>query len=206
MRSLRVERGVRCTPNRPEGEPGRGAKRRATWLSECPRGGRVRRPGRGYACDGEGKFLTAGSLVTAWIVFGLISAVVAKARNANALQAFVIGILLGPFGLIFAFGLPSHNVSADPSGLPPGWRRECPYCKSQIQTDASVCRYCNRESDAVPFVPAECQAGRSHKWEESELYPGYIVCSRCETYAKDESQAVAVPIIIAEKGGATPNA
>lgn len=120
------------------------------------------------------------------ILCGFVAAIIAQARSANGLTAFLAGILLGPIGVLIAFGMPSYRGSADPSGLPPGLRRECPFCKSQIDRDATVCKFCQRASDAVlSSAGSTCKSGRAHKWEDSTLYPHYIVCSRCEVYAKE---------------------
>jgi hypothetical protein len=130
--------------------------------------------------------------VALWLICGLVSAIVASSRGANGCGAFLVGMLLGPFGIIIAFVMPAKArvaVKAARDGLPPAWLRECPACKSQIQVNATVCKFCQRESPAEDLeIDPPCAPGRKHKWEDSTLYPGFIVCRRCETYGQRDAQ------------------
>lgn len=127
------------------------------------------------------------AVVLIWFVCAFTAMIVAQSRNASAGLAFVLGLLLGPFGIVIAFVLKPRTavvVAAAAGAKPPGFERECPYCKSTIPTDASVCRYCQRESKAV-FRPVfeNCPNGRPHRFIASTQYPGYVVCRDCNEYA-----------------------
>ena len=61
-----------------------------------------------------------------WIVCGIGAAFVAQRRGANGCLWFGLGVLLGPFGLAFAFTSGSD--------------RYCPACKKGIHLDASNAR------------------------------------------------------------------
>lgn len=43
------------------------------------------------------------TLIVIWLLFGIVSAVVASGRGGNGCLYFGLGVLLGPFGLILAF-------------------------------------------------------------------------------------------------------
>ena len=63
------------------------------------------------------------------ILFGIGSALIANSRGANAHLWFMIGFLVGPFGLLFALLLCGQ---------------QCPHCKSRIHQDATVCPKCQK--------------------------------------------------------------
>ena len=66
-----------------------------------------------------------GGLIT-WLLFGIGTALIASSKGGNGCLWFGLGMLLGPFGLLFAVL----------SG------RQCPYCKSPIHKEAIRCPKC----------------------------------------------------------------
>jgi len=70
--------------------------------------------------------------VIIWILCGLAAAAVYSGKGGSPVSGFLIGILLGPIGLIIAL------ISG--SQLP-----KCPYCAERIQRDAKVCPHCRKE-------------------------------------------------------------
>ena len=53
---------------------------------------------------------------------------------------FVIGLLLGLLGVVVV-------LVAEPKGtnLPDKLRKQCPFCKEVIRSDAIVCKHCGRD-------------------------------------------------------------
>jgi predicted amidophosphoribosyltransferase len=79
-------------------------------------------------------------VILIWIVCGLGAAVVASNRGADGCLWFVLGVLFGPFGLLFAFTA--------------GQTKTCPPCQSQIPAKATRCPKCQAElGQAVPTGP-----------------------------------------------------
>ena len=68
--------------------------------------------------------------VIIWLIFGFASWFVASNRGGSGCLWFTLGILLGPIGLVLAF-------------LSGG--QQCPYCKSKIHPEATVCPKCRRD-------------------------------------------------------------
>jgi hypothetical protein len=66
-----------------------------------------------------------------WFICGIISAVIGS-RKGEGCAAFIIGVLLGPFGILFAI-------------FSKGNRKVCSFCKELIHREATVCPHCQRE-------------------------------------------------------------
>lgn len=66
-----------------------------------------------------------------WLLCGVIAAVIG-AKKGEGYLAFIVGLLLGPFGILAAIASK-------------GRRKQCPFCKEYIHRDAIVCPRCQRE-------------------------------------------------------------
>lgn len=67
-----------------------------------------------------------------WIACGLISAMIASGNGSSGCVFFILGILLGPIGIIIAL-------------LSSG--QKCPECGKKISNDAKTCPYCRTKFD-----------------------------------------------------------
>lgn len=64
-----------------------------------------------------------------WILFGVVTALIARNKGEPVITAFIVGIILGPIGLIIIFLIAG---------------KKCPYCKSRIHTEAIICPKCQQ--------------------------------------------------------------
>lgn len=89
-----------------------------------------------------------------WIIPIFIAANVWENKGGGKGAGVALGLFLGWLGvLIAAIATPSNAVKqqrAGSTGLSAAQSRECPFCKSSIRRDASVCPHCQRES--APWV------------------------------------------------------
>lgn len=74
--------------------------------------------------------LTVG-LITLWLLCAIAASAIG-ARKGEAIGAFIVGFIFGPFGILFA-------------ALSKGKRKHCPFCRELVHREASVCPSCQRE-------------------------------------------------------------
>jgi RNA polymerase subunit RPABC4/transcription elongation factor Spt4 len=115
-----------------------------------------------------------------WFVFAFVCASIWSNKGGSYGAGFVIGLFLGVIGLVIvAVAQPSGARAATQSaagGVGPAHpqqygtsiaSRTCPFCKSEIPPDATVCRFCQRESEPWHFMEGKAwvavdDAGREH--------------------------------------------
>ena len=78
-----------------------------------------------------------GGLIT-WLLFGIGTALIASSKGGNGCLWFGLGMLLGPFGLLFA--VLSGRLRRIGTFLK--IFHQCPYCKSPIHKEAIRCPKC----------------------------------------------------------------
>lgn len=59
------------------------------------------------------------------------------AKKGEGGEGFIVGVLLGPFGILFAL-------------FSKGDRKTCPHCRELIHRAATVCSHCQRDVGGVP--------------------------------------------------------
>ena len=69
-------------------------------------------------------------IVIIWLLFGFIAGIIGSKKGEGCL-GFIVGVLLGPFGILFAIFSKGNQVT-------------CPYCKELIKKDAIVCKHCGQ--------------------------------------------------------------
>ena len=114
-------------------------------------------------------------LMIFWILCGIGAGIAASNKGRSGCGWFILGILLGPFGILFAVLVapvsPMVTKQATPTPAPslpkPNLSDEtkiCPACAETIKLAATKCRYCGERFDAD-------QVTRDLAAHEEELAP-----------------------------------
>jgi hypothetical protein len=100
----------------------------------------------------------------AWLLSSILSAAVLSRYN-KAGTGFLLGLFLGPFGLLFALVMRSGESKKEDqkrhdeqmiamAELKSGQEstrpeRECPYCAENILAKAKVCKHCGKDVEPI---------------------------------------------------------
>jgi hypothetical protein len=104
-------------------------------------------------------------------IIGLIPAAIAHSKGHSFFSWWFFGAMLWIVAMPCAIMLKrTVNTSLE---------RVCPHCRSFIDKEATVCRYCQRESAVEGIMPepvGQCSAS-NHDWVQSELYVDWLKCA-----------------------------
>ncbi|ANL10295.1 hypothetical protein AMJ96_CH02647 [Rhizobium sp. N113] len=91
-------------------------------------------------------------IVFTWLICGVVTGIIASSKGRAGVGWFLIGCLLGIFGLILIACLPSlhssgtgatyHVADARPT-------KSCPDCGETVLQVANVCKHCGLRFDAL---------------------------------------------------------
>jgi hypothetical protein len=69
--------------------------------------------------------------VFVWLICGIIAAMIGAKKDTGC-AGFLVGVLLGPFGIVLALVMKGDRV-------------RCPYCRELMHKKATVCPHCQRD-------------------------------------------------------------
>ncbi|USA40210.1 YybS family protein [Pelagerythrobacter marinus] len=94
------------------------------------------------------------ALIVSAALFGVTAAIIAHVRGGDAIGAFVLGFLFGPFGVVWAYFLLADEDSHDARLIETGYRKLCPSCQEVARPKAEVCPHCRHDFTALDLRQA----------------------------------------------------
>ena len=89
------------------------------------------------------------------ILFGLITALIARAKGRNFIGWWIYGALSSPIAIFHALLMAPKKYAGRRRGLSSAARRRCPHCGEAIKLDVEVCPQCWRVLPAGGITPEE---------------------------------------------------
>jgi len=84
-----------------------------------------------------------------WIICGFIAAAIYKNKGRSAGAAFIVGVLLGPIGIILVLLSSNDTAALERQQLATGQAKKCPHCGEMIRPEATICRFCQQPVEAL---------------------------------------------------------
>jgi len=95
------------------------------------------------------------------LVLGLVGSWIGSKKDMGT-AGFLLGFFLGPVGLVIIAVLPPGQAQRDGVDRREGMR-QCAHCREYIRAEASVCRFCRR--DTIPVGDPVDERALDHQWE-----------------------------------------
>jgi hypothetical protein len=81
-------------------------------------------------------------IVSIWLIFGLISSLVAINKGRSGCGWLALGVVLGPIGFVLALAAGPNKVAVEEHALRSGDKKMCPHCAELIEPGAVKCEFC----------------------------------------------------------------
>lgn len=83
--------------------------------------------------------------IVLWLLCGIAAAVVYANKGRSAIAALLVGLLLGPVGVLLALLTPTDTAALERRQVARGELRRCPACAELVRPDAARCRHCGAD-------------------------------------------------------------
>lgn len=77
-----------------------------------------------------------------WLVCGIIAAIIGTNKGRSGCGWFLVGVLLGPLGIILALVVAKDTEEVEKRNIQSGEMKKCPFCAELVRKEAVVCKHC----------------------------------------------------------------
>ena len=113
-------------------------------------------------------------LLIIWICFGIASSMFMVSKGRSGCGGLLLGLLLGPVGLIIALATKKDEKALEMEKIKSGDNKKCPFCAEVVKKEAVVCKHCGRDLPKEEIeIEGECSKCGT------PLKKGYAICEKC---------------------------
>lgn len=88
--------------------------------------------------------MDAVCIVGIWVLCGIIAASIYKNKGRRESWGFLVGLLLGPLGILYAAVRSPDTGRLEREQLRTGQAKRCPHCGELIRPEATICKHCHQ--------------------------------------------------------------
>jgi len=117
-----------------------------------------------------------------WAMCGIGAAIVAVNKGRSGIGWFFLGFILGPIGFILSLVVAKDSVVIEENAINSGDARKCPFCAELIKTEATFCRFCQKDIPPIPIATTISEASMKNKpcsYCKEEVLATSDYCMRC---------------------------
>ncbi|MCA9910356.1 MAG: zinc ribbon domain-containing protein [Anaerolineae bacterium] len=116
-----------------------------------------------------------------WLLFGIATAIIASNKGLNGCGWLIVGVLLGPIGLILVLVVSRDESAAERNAIKSGNMKKCPYCAELVKSEAIVCRYCGKNLVSSSSTLDKSDGPVLYSGSAVRATPEYRTCLNCLT-------------------------